>query len=325
MGADWRFLKGECEDPRLSWEIHSGAPRNWPERRIRKPALSRYRAVISATSSLRRSPDGVLVSHLPNMPLSANALRLRLAADKPHIAFAFNFTTMPTGWRHEAFKRSLPSVDEMVVFSRHEIDLYADYFNLPAEKFRFLPWAMHAPEYDPSVAPPFDAPYLCALGGEGRDYQSLVEAMRRLPDLRLALIARPYSIAGLDMPENVRVYTNIPSRMAWGIVKKATGLVIPLVTDQTANGHVTIVGAQLLGIPLAVTTSLGVVDYVNDETAFMMQAGNLESIHEALLDLGAEPDIAAAKATAALATAQANSRIGNWVDYFISLEDRLSA
>ncbi|NDD35047.1 MAG: hypothetical protein EBZ26_01820 [Flavobacteriia bacterium] len=60
--------------------------------------------------------------------------------------------------------------------------------------------------------------YVCVVGGEGRDYALVADAMRKRPSLRMAIVARPYSIEGIDFPENVSVFTNLPLQMTWRLV-----------------------------------------------------------------------------------------------------------
>ena len=54
-------------------------------------------------------------------------------------------------------------------------------------------------------------------------------------------------------------------------------MMLPLKSETTACGHITLVGAQLLGIPLVITRSKGVADYVEDGvTATLVAAGDAE-------------------------------------------------
>ena len=91
-------------------------------------------------------------------------------------------------------------------------------------------------------------------------------------------------------------------------------MVIPLKTDTTPCGHVTLIGSQLLGLPLVISASQGVADYVEDgETAHLVPVGDREALVASL-------DLLAAGALAAMGTrAQARARACNhprvWVDY----------
>ncbi len=322
---DWRFLEAACRDPKLSWDVRIGRPANAVERLVTRPALARYRASLSAIRAARKREDSVLVSHLPTQTFTTAGLASRLAPGVPHVAFAFNYTNVPTGCRLALSRKLFRSVREFVVFSRYEVGLYADLFNIPAERFVFLPWTMEAPEFDVDATLPFDEPYLCAIGGEGRDYDVLARAMAHLPQARLAIIARPHSVAGLTFPDNVRVFTNLPAPLTWAIAKGSAGLAVSLLSDATPNGHVTIVGAQRLGVPLVVTRSAGVADYVDAETATLVEAGDAEEMAAALQELLDAPDAAALRAERARMRALQQSDLSQWLGYFSDLDARLRA
>jgi len=321
----WRFLEPYCDAPQLSWETFSGQPANRVERRITRPALGRYRACLSAVRAAQRHKDAVLVSHLPNVTLATALLARALAPAAPHVAFAFNYTDLPTGRRLELARRGFRHVREFVVFSRYEIDLYARLFDLPPGRFTYLPWAMEAPAVATHHPRPFPGPYLSAIGGEGRDYQVLAAAMRRLPQHRMVVVARPASLVGIAFPDNVTVHTNLPAPVTWAIAAHSAGMAIPLRSDRTPNGHVSIVGAQHLGIPLVVTRSDGVRDYVDDRTAQMVTAGEVTEMARALDALIEAPQDARHRADLAQAQARHSNSLSTWCAYFEDLDARLTS
>lgn len=138
----------------------------------------------------------------------------------------------------------------------------------------------------------------------------------------MVVVARPYSIAGIDFPPNVSVYTNLPGPQTWRIAIESRGLAIPLKTENTACGHITLVGAQLLGLPLVITDSRGVADYVSLETAQVVPAGDEAALGNALDRIGSEPEVVAGMAAAARASAEDKNRLASWVAYFRGLADR---
>jgi hypothetical protein len=317
MGTDWSFLASHSTDPALSWSTHSGLPRNALEKRVKRPHLGRYRAAWTAVQQAHTTPDALLVSHLPLMGGATNVLRRRLCPDVPQIGFSFNFTDLPTGCRRRYLTGALRGIAEYVVYSRFELDIYPAYFDMDPALFRFLPWAMEPPQPGPDNPTGLTGPYLCAIGGEGRDYGLLARVMRDLPQITMVVIARPYSIAGIDFPDNMQVFTNLPSAQTWRVAQDSQGLVIPLVSPDTACGHITMVGAQLLGIPLLVTRSRGVSDYVaNNETAQLVTAGSAGELRHAVTALSEDRPTSRALATAALVKAQTENNPAQWLAYF---------
>ena len=332
----WRFIEPQWSRAGTSWDFVHGVPQNALERLVRRPNLARYRAARQAARLARGAQAAqerpVLVSHLPRMAAATNAARAVSCPDVPHMAFAFNFTDLPAGADLGRLRRLLKTVDAFAVFSRMELALYPPLLDLDPERFHFVPWAMDPPEAGPQnpmaapLSPQAEAaapPYLCAVGGEARDYPLLAQAMAALPHLRMAVVARPHSIAGISFSDNVTVFTNLPAPQTWALVQGSLGLVVPLRSAETACGHITIVGAQLLGVPLAVTASSGVADYVDsDDIALRLPAGDLGALRAALETLAEDRAAARARAGAAQALAAERSAPAAWVRFF---EDRLDA
>ena len=325
LDHNWRFIEPLCTNLDVRWKFFHGIPNKKIEHIIRRPNLARYRAALSTVLCARNEKDSALIiSHLPSMAAPTNIFRRKICPEVPQIAFSFNFTTLPTGARRRLMNRALKDINEFVVFSKHEIDVYSDHFDLDRKKFHFLHWAMNAPHFDP--IPPFltGTEYVCAIGGEGRDYELFSRAMTKLPHLRGVVIARPYSIEGVSFPSNVEVYVNLPLGQTWSIAKHSLGLVIPLKSSETACGHVTIVGAQHLGVPLIVTRSLAVTDYVSPETARLISAGSEEELTAALIELTEEKHVVAQRRDQARRQATYQNCPSIWVEYLTEACKRLT-
>jgi hypothetical protein len=319
-GPKWRFLETLSTDPHISWNVHYGRAQNRLEKWVPRPALGRYRAAFTAAKEARSRKDAVLVSHLPRVSAATNMARARLCPETPHIAFAFNFTDLPQGSDRVRLSRWLQGINAYVVFSQFEQALYSEHFDLPESQFHYLPWTMEAPVPGPESAVASLEPYLCSIGGEGRDYALLAQAMAALPQQKMVIIARPYSIAGISFPDNVEVFTNLPKEQTWRIAADSLGLVVPLKSDQTACGHITIVGSQLLGIPLLVTRSRGVEDYITDgQTGLLMQAGDKTDMIQGLRFLHDARETVINLGQAAQFKAQTENTPQIWLDYFETL------
>src|SRR6056297_1795931 len=314
----WRFIEPFCSDDDISWEFHIGRPRNTLERLVPRPNLARWRAAGTAALSARRQDQpSVLVSHLPRIGAATNIFRRAFCPNVPQIAFAFNFTDLPTGTDLVRMRKSLSGIDEFVVFSNFERGLYSRHFGIEETCFRYLPWAMEAPKPGPTHPRPDLDNYFCAIGGEGRDYALLAQAMRKMPETKMIIVARPYSIKGIEFPDNVVVFTNLSAGETWRIASDSAGMVLPLRSGETVCGHITLVGAQLLGLPLVVTRSVGIEDYVRDrENVLLIQSGSSEEIIAAVQELKKNPQLADSLGQAASSIAGRDNSSDAWVSYF---------
>ncbi len=150
--------------------------------------------------------------------------------------------------------------------------------------------------------------------------------MRDLPTLRMVIVGRPHSMAGIDPPENVTVFTNLPQAQTWAIAAGSRGMIIPLRTDSTACGHITLIGAQMLGIPLVITRSHGVEDYVtHGETARLMPAAEVAAMRAAIMALVEDLGHTAQMAATAQARALSGNGLDMWLAYFREIAARYDA
>ena len=258
---DWNFIQDIYPDSHgINWQYFTATPKNRLERLIKRPKLSRYRACWQAARALQQEQD-IIISHMPRLTHWQSVLLHMTGKRNRHLAFSFNFTQLPGATLQRAMHRSLARVEQFVVYSAFERQRYATYFDLPIEKFHHLFWAMDPPKTDENFPLP-DTDYYCAAGGEGRDYATLLEAFRRLPHLKLVIVTRPHAMQGLTPPDNVSVLFNLDNRAFWRIIQQSQALIVPLLDDQTACGHITLVGAMQLGVPIISSFSHGTEDYL---------------------------------------------------------------
>lgn len=272
---DDMFTRLELEWP-VEWVRLSGMPSNAFERNVKVLKLSRYRAAFQAAAKARKGD--VVISHHPLMS-SAVAIALHLMKRKVrHIAWAFNFTTLPTGARLTSTSRALRGVEKFVVFSEYEKTLYADRFGVDQNKFTKVLWAQPVPQIDEEFRPMIQKPYLCAIGGEGRDIDLVIEAAKRFEGaLEFVVVTRPHMIVGKTIPDNVRIFTDLPASKTWALANRSAGVLVPLISDETCCGHITIVSAKLLGLPIVTTRSVATEEYVAGRRSILKVApGNLD-------------------------------------------------
>lgn len=285
LDPNWRWLEGSFGAPDFAWEHFTSYDQGWfsgdrPPRAWFGRCLAAYKAVRAS----ERADRGVFVSHGPRPAMYASWIAaMRGHRLQPHLVFSFNFTTLPSGRRRKQMTDAFRSIDRFAVYSSLEKDLYAEYFGIPGEKVDFIPFAVAPPRLDDTIVLPIAQPYVCAIGSQGRDYALLFAAARALPSVQFCVIAYSASIAGLDVPANVKVLQGVSFNFAAQVAANAEFMVLPLISGTTPCGHVTTVMAMQVNCPMIATDSIGLHDYLRDgDTAQLIEPRNLDAMVEAI-------------------------------------------
>lgn len=244
-----------------------------------------HRLVICMRAVINARRADVIVSHGPYIAFYC-ALFLWLFRQKiPHVVYSFNFAELPDGMTLRRMSFLFKKIDCLVVSSTMEQSLYSQHFNIPINKIDFVHWGVAEPIFDlkPSC---IDSPYISAVGGNARDYETFMSVMAQLPHLRAVAVMRPQNMVGLNVPDNVLVLTDIPKDEALSVIKNSVLTVLPLQGAEIPCGHVTIVVAMYLGVPCVVTNSSGVSDYVIDaESGLLCEPKSVDSMKEAITSI----------------------------------------
>jgi glycosyltransferase involved in cell wall biosynthesis len=138
--------------------------------------------------------------------------------------------------------------------------------------------------------------HVFAGGGAGRDFRSLIEAVRGT-DVELEIVTFSPETLGWDgeLPPNCSVRWRMPVQAFLERMAAAAFVVVPLRDPDSDFGQTTVVQALALGKAVVATRSPGVVDYVVDgQEGFLVEAGDVAGYREAVLRLAHDPELRAA-------------------------------
>ena len=292
-----------CRDP---LGVLRGQPRNWLERKVRRPSLAAWRTCWESISAADHGQAALVISHdariTARCALAARIQRVRT----PHVAWGFNFTSLPRGPQRRLMASAFKHIDRFVAYSTMEQRLYSEYFDIDPRRIDVLLWGVGTPQLDSPEAPLEQGEYICALGGNGRDYRSLFAAMERNPTITLHVVLRPENVAGLKVPPNVRLHVDVPLGTANNILAFSRFMVLPLAGVEVPCGHVTLVAAMYLRKAMVITHSLGVADYVKDGVnSLLVPAGDVDALAVRIRELWMDPQRAEYLGAAGLAFAKA--------------------
>jgi glycosyltransferase involved in cell wall biosynthesis len=274
----WIWFEGQLSKINTRIEMVRAIPCNLLERRIKRINLPRPRAAFEAVRTAKNTEAIAIVAHGPAITAWCGFFARLLRVDIPILGHYFNMGDQVLGAaKRRGFAWMLSRVTRIVVLSTFERDSYAEAFCLPRDRFDVLLWGIRPPEAELPETPLEPGEYVCAIGGVGRDYATLIEVARRLPQIRFVLVVRPFSLRGLDLPSNVKVHVNLPLGKTMNILMHSRFMALALVHNRMASGHVTLVSAMHLGKAFVVTDSAGVSDYVAGAEHGLLVAPNAPS------------------------------------------------
>lgn len=141
-----------------------------------------------------------------------------------------------------------------------------------------------------------DGGYVFAGGGAGRDFTSLIEALRG-SDVQLRIVTFSRATLGwnAELPSNVTVEWRMPVQSFLERIAAARLVVVPLRDPESDFGQTTVVQALALGKAIVATRSPGVVDYVADaDNGILVDAGDVAGYRDAILRLARDDELRAA-------------------------------
>ena len=106
------------------WEFFGGKPRNWLERTIKRPAPAQWRACWESIRTARCQHAALVISHDAQVTFRVRAvLRGCREFRIPHVAWGFNFTTLPRAAHRRLMASTFTQVDRFITYSTMERSL----------------------------------------------------------------------------------------------------------------------------------------------------------------------------------------------------------
>ncbi len=284
FSPQWHWLESEFKNKNLDWVhyssqniIHSFIPKH--------SAIGRSYCALKSTLKAKKSAS-VLVSHGPTPTSYVGLLAEKICPETPHLAFSFNFTELPQGKKRDLMASAYQQPTRFVCYSTFEQNLYAEYFGIPLSSIDMIYWSQTEVATEVNEQATESGRYICALGTQGRDYQSLFSAMKKLPNIKLVAVVSPAYIEGLVIPENVIIRNNIPLSQAFNILKFSEFMVLPLRNSQIPCGHSTIVSSMFFKKTILISNAITVSDYITDGvTGLFFEPSNPQDLKQKIESL----------------------------------------
>ena len=216
----------------------------------------------------------------------------------PHLAFSFNFTSLPGKAQQARMREAFSHIDQFCVYTNFKAALYTETFGLDPTGYK----SVNSTQFKPLIASRairhFPTPYAAAVGGEARDFETLIATALRLPAVHFVIIARPTALLA-NPPAKMSVLFNSPGCVCWQIASGATAVIVPLIGPETCCGHITLVSARLLALLIVITASQGTQKSTDGfKGTSVVPHADPDALVEAILAVRHDPSITRIRALA---------------------------
>ncbi len=202
-----------------------------------------------------------------------------------HIVLEFRLDEEKHGllWKIKKYLQNtvLSSVDIVVVSSSGEIERYSgnNRLNISRDKLKYIPF--HTNITVPRIIDNNEN-YILSAGKAGRDYALLLEAVGDM-DIDVRIVSDKESVDGMNFPENVELFMDIPHSEYMTLLENCMFVVVPLKDLPMSIGQVVILEAMALGKAVIATRTIGTVDYIkNNHNGILVEPNNILELKEAI-------------------------------------------
>ena len=242
-----------------------------------------------------------ILTCFPQLPITVGLHKRALFSKIPLVAWTFNLGKLYPGARRHLARATLPAVNRFIVHSRHEIAAYSEWLDMPAERFRFVPLQRNIRPI--TFKEDLDRPFVLSMGSAQRDYRLLFGTLGDL-GYPAVIVASPHAVAGLSVPSNVEIRSDLSAAQCFELVQRARLSVIPVSNQHTASGQITLLDAMVFARAVVITDCPASADYVTDQhDAILVTHGDHDDMKTAIKQLWEDGVLRAAIGTAARETA----------------------
>lgn len=311
---------------------------------------------MAVTAWLRRDSYDVILTDQETVGLALAMLFKLTRVRRGHVMITHYLTPFKKQIFYRWF-RAQTHIDRTICYStaqerlaRKELGLRSDQVALvlhPADSEFWSPSASEEEREadrqllkDAGIDLPDDAPVICSAGREFRDYPTLIEAAKRLPEGTHVVIAasspwskRKDTTQDVDVPANVRLVSLKPLQLR-ALYRRALVVAIPLYDVDFQAGSLVAYEAMACGKPVVITQTRGQLDIVTEgKTGFYVPVGDFAAMARTLNKLLSNHALAEKMGKQSRETVEGGLNLGTYLQHVTELvweaarrrERRLSA
>lgn len=142
-----------------------------------------------------------------------------------------------------------------------------------------------------------DQPAVLCIGQDrGRDFDTFLRAMARLPHHEALLVTKESAISGLDLPGNVTWQPPVSHRAYRNLLAGASAVVVPSHPLAYPTGQSVALESASMGTPVVVSHSPAMNEYISPDEAFMPRPEDSEALAASIEACLTDPDDARRRA-----------------------------
>ncbi len=193
------------------------------------------------------------------------------------------------GHRKNSVLEALAEMDAVVCLAQSQKDFLLRHTKFPKDRIYFVPLGVDNSFHSFCSGENRDGTILSVGKDNGRDYHTVVEVAKRLPERRFEIVCSRRNISHIkDIPSNVVVYFDLtPLELR---EKYRTASILLLVTHDDSfddgsdcSGQTVLLDAMASGLPVIATYKSSLADYVVDgEDALVVPSYDIEACLEAI-------------------------------------------
>jgi glycosyltransferase involved in cell wall biosynthesis len=209
-------------------------------------------------------------------------------------------------------------IDAIFVYAATQEAFGASVLGIPTEKLHLIPFHADTRFYRPMDTPPVEANQISAAGLEWRDYPTLIEAVRGLPQLSVRLAAASPWSKHVNETERQTLPAHVTARRydyreLRELYASSAFVVVPLYENDFQAGVTTLLEAMAMGKAVIVTRTTGQTDVVVEgETGLYVASGDIDGWKQAIQSLWEDPALCGRLGTNARRWMENNASLDRW-------------
>ena len=296
-----RFRAGEVPAP-LPYGVDSLSDAGWQlswARRVADPRWSKWRDVIEHRSGFpieralrgagRARRSDVVIALLEQQGAAASVMRrahLPPYGSTPLVVWSVWLAEelrSADAEKRRRLVRRYAGADLITHMSVHETEIFED-AGIGRDRTLAVRFGINDDFYTPGTATR-DIDLLAVGQDGGRDYATLFDAVRGT-DLVLHLVCKPENVAGLDVPDNVRMLGVVPLTEYRELLRRSRVVAVPTHDLAYPTGQSVALEAAATGACVAVTGTRAMRDYFEDGvTGRTVAVADVEGWRSVLVEL----------------------------------------